>query len=292
MKTYFLQCRSQKLNWVASIIVLIFLVSCEKDNLPQEEFTLDAAVQNKGKANTANGFQAFHQGFNHNTNSWADQYVEGVLGWCGTINLLDRKSGGVIPSKGSGYATVMWGECNDFWQADPSEIPLKQEEGLPAFAEGAPATQDPSHWSSVWPASGYVQNLDIYLNPEMFDEGVAFTYSQSLKMQDEMAFIYFAFDVVKESGELFINEFKISEEGWYTFSYVFGEKDGNLSVDFELLLDNQEIYSFPIESRLYAPEVATSSLEVDRYGSGYIWFVYIQEGVALPIDEQILRPGK
>lgn len=277
-------------NFVAalcSLFLLILFSSCEKESLPVlEDNILDAKAQNNEKEGSDDDFQSFHQSFNNNTDAWADQYVEGVLGWCGTIELWTKKTGEVMPSKGNGYATVMWGECNTFWSEEADE------EGLPTFQYGAPATQDPDLWSATWPSSGFIQNLDIYLDPAMFDNGVAFTYSNSLKLQGEMAFIYFAFDVVKDAGSLYINDFEVSEAGWYTFSYVYGEDEGKLLIDFQLLQKNQLLYSFPIEKRLYAPEVSTSDLWVDDYGSGYIWFVYLQDGVALPIDEQMLRAGK
>lgn len=296
MKTNFLQCKTQKLNWLVSIIVLIFLVSCEKENLPQENLTLDATVQNKGKASTSNGFQAFHQGFNHDTDTWADQYVEGVLGWCGTINLMGGKSGDIMPSKGSGYATVMWGECNYFWST-PADMLEGKPYYYPAFEAGAPATQDPALWSASWPSAGFIQQLDIYLNPEMFEPGLAFMYSHSLFNSEEGSFIYFVVEVTKQEGELFINDFKIPEEGWYTFKYLFDSgSDGELEVDFALLNDGRKLYGTPIlENMPAAPgeqPVSTSSFDVENYGSGYLWFVTLQDGVELPIDEQILRPGK
>lgn len=288
MKTNYVKLLSQLGNVFFVFILLIFLGSCEKENLSdQDQLTLDAKAHHKEKeSDDDDDFQAFHQGFNNNTDAWADQYVEGVLGWCGTIDLWTRKSGDIMPSKGNGYATVMWGECNTFWSEEAGE------QGLPTFQYGAPATQDPELWSPTWPSSGFIQDLDIYLDPAMFEDGTAFTYAQSLKLQGEMAFIYFAIDVVKEAGSLYINEFEVPEAGWYTFSYVFSDNEGKLMIDFELLEKNHVLYSVAIENRLYAPEVATSDLWVDDYGSGYIWFVYLQDEVALPIDEQMLRPGK
>lgn len=279
-------------NLFFTLLLVALMSSCEKE-AANEEFENDYnAVNLVGKANTANGFMAFHQGFNHSVHPWVDLSVEGVLGWCGTIELQNRKSGEVSPSAGNGYATVMWGECNEFWQADPSEIPFKEEAGLPAFPEGAPATQDPALWSSSWPSSGFVQDLDIYLDPEMFSEGVAFIYSESIKALEGMSFTYFGVNVMKTGGELYINDFMIPEEGWYTFSFVNGDNDGRLTLDFELFKNNKMLYSVPLETSLFDPDLATSEIEVKDYGSGYIWFALLQEGVALPIDEQMLRPGK
>lgn len=292
MKIYLFKKMRTVFNIFFILLLIVLTNSCEKE-APSEEFENDFnAVNLVGKANTANGFMAFHQGFNERVHPWVDLSVEGVLGWCGTIELQSRKSGEVNPSAGNGYATVMWGECNEFWQADPSEIPFKEEAGLPAFAEGAPATQDPALWSSSWPSSGFVQDLDIYLDPEMFSEGVAFTYSESIKALGGMSFTYFGVNVVKSGGELYINDFMIPEEGWYTFSFVNDHIDGRLELDFELFKNNKMLYSVPLETSLFDMDLATSEIEVEDYGSGYIWFAFLQEGVALPIDEQMLRPGK
>lgn len=271
---------------LCSLLLVFLFSSCEKDNISGlEDNILDAKAKKIGKANNASGFQAFHQGFNHNTDAWADQYVEGVLGWCGTISLQNRASGLVNPSAGKGYATVSWGECNTFWSEEADEM------GLPLFEYGAPATQDPALWSSTWPESGFVQQLDIYLDPAMFEEGLAFIYSSSLKAQESMSFAYFAINVMKSADALVVDDFAVTEAGWYGFKYVFQEGgEGDLQIEFQLLDQGKVIFSTSLNEDLGGAPV--TDYAVNDYGSGYVWFVSIAEGVALPIDEYKVRPGK
>lgn len=279
---------NQKTNFLTSfftLILIVFITSCEKESLSEEGPVLNAKAKADKKASDGDsGFQAFHQGFNTNTKAWADKDVSGVLGWCGTIELWNRKNGVVAPSAGNGYATVAWGDCNTFWSEEADEV------GLPTFKEGAPATQDPDLWSSSWPENGFLQQLDIYLDPDMFQDGNAFTYANSLKLRSEMVFHYFAVEVTKSDNTLYVDGYPVSGAGWYTFTYLFGDESGDLTVDFVLTRNNNWMYSSSIDGMLYS-EDPTSSLHVDHLGSGYIWFVSLQEGVELPIDEQYLRPG-
>ena len=287
MKTLLIKQISRLFLVACSPILMNLLLSCQKEEFtPKEESILDAELSSRANANTSNGFLAFHQGFNHNTAAWADQFVEGPLGWCGTIELHNRKSGSISPSAGNGYATVMMGECNTFWSEEAEEM------DLPLFQYGAPATQDPKLWSATWPSSGFVQDLDIYLDPDMFEPGMAFIYSSSLKAQDEMAFIYFAVNVVKEGDELKVEGYPVGEEGWYGFKFLFNDDgEGNLQVGFELEDNAKTVYSTYLSSDL-GGENPTAGYSVDNYGSGYVWFVAIAEGVELPIDEYRLRPGQ
>lgn len=102
-------------------------------------------------------FPNWHQGFNHDTDGWYGGETAGTLGWCGSIEQQDRRSGDVTPSAGSGYATVEQGPCNAFWAglfgADLVNAP---------WAPG----DDFSNFSDSWPVAGYVTELDIYLDPE------------------------------------------------------------------------------------------------------------------------------
>ncbi|WP_324720622.1 hypothetical protein [Salinimicrobium sp. HB62] len=284
MKTFLNNQFFKFFTFFLSLIFLNSLLSCEKDELTSLDEDLNVQVTKKAHAKSSNGFFAFHQGFNHNTAAWADQNVEGILGWCGTINLQDKKSGDVVPSAGSGYATVMWGECNTFWSEEADDM------NLPIFEYGAPATQDPELWSSSWPSSGFVQELDIYLDPDMYDNGLAFIYSSSLKAQEATAFVYFAVNVVKVGDALLVDEHPVTESGWYGFNFLFDDNEGALQVRFELEDNHKVAYSAYLENDL--AENLTAGYEVEDYGSGYVWFVAIAEGVALPIDEYRLRPGK
>lgn len=285
MKNLLIKQISRLFLLACSLFLMNFLISCEKEEFsPKDENILNAEVRSGANADNSSGFLAFYQGFNHNTAAWADQYVEGIFGWCGTISLEDRKTGDVVPSAGRGYATVMWGECNTFWSEEADDM------GLPLFEYGAPATQDPELWSSSWPSSGFVQELDIYLDPDMYDEGMAFIYSSSLKAQEEMAFIYFAVNVVKAGDALLVDGHPVTESGWYGFNFIFDDNEGALQVRFELEDNHKAAYSTYLQSDL--GENPTAGYAVEDYGSGYVWFVALAEGVELPIDEYRLRPGK
>lgn len=280
-------------TFTCCFLLILFFNSCEKEQLSSElDSTSIKEVGKKDKAPKTNeGFKAFHQGFEANTNAWSDKDVPGILGWCGTINLEDKKSGMVAPSKGNGYAVIEWGECNYFWSSDPAENPEKAE-GVPVFKSSAPATQDPSLWSTSWPANGYIQQLDIYLDAEMFEDGNAFTYVNSIYVpDDENHFRYFAVMVEKVEGDLYVAGEMIPDAGWYTFRNVFrSDSEGNLVADFELWKEREQIMTMPLTQTLYTEEL-TSSLSTADLGSGYIWFASLQEGVQLPIDEHYLSPA-
>ncbi|MFD2518353.1 hypothetical protein [Salinimicrobium flavum] len=255
---------------ICSLLLLTFLFSCETEQIAEEEMVLDARVNAE--------FPTYHQGFNHDLHPWADSSIEGFWGWCGSIELQTRKSSDLAPSAGQGFATVMNGTCNEYWSAE--------------FESSAPATFDEDLWSSSWPSSGFIHELDIYLDPAMYDEGAAFTYTNSLYYPAlAYPFIYFVVDVVKTGEVLTVDGYPVEEAGWYTFRMVNdSDSMGMLSVDFELLDKGRLLYTASIDQTMYGEE--TSDFEAAKLGSGYIWFVSIAEGVELPIDEYRLRPGK
>lgn len=209
-----------------------------------------------------------------------DSSFEGELGWCGTFQLQDRRSSDIKPSAGRGFATVMHGPCNDFWT----------ERG---FKSSAPASDFPEYWGGSFPESGFVQQLDIYLDPDAFKQGSAFIYSNSLFYPEiGFGFRYFSIEVNKAREALWVDDFEVNEAKWYTFRYIFGQDaEGDLLVNFELLQNGHSLYKTSIDHTFLTGE-ATSGFEADSMRSGYIWFVSIQEGVELPIDEHVLRPGK
>lgn len=268
----------------ALVFCFLLLCSCQKENIQDAGF--DALDAKSEKAKTEAYFPTFHQNFNHNTAAWSDQTIEGVLGWCGNIELQNKWDGEVKPSASRGFATVMQGDCNEFWTSNP-EAPAN-------FSTGAPTVQDPALWSSTWPESGFVQDLDIYLDADMFETGLAFMYASSIKTREGIAFDYFAVSVVDNGASLSIQDHNIAEEGWYTFRFYFHSEniDGEemVAVDFKLIKDGQPEFSTTFETSLLGTDV--SSLNTGDYGSGYVYFVSIAEGVALPIDEYFIRPGK
>lgn len=269
--------------------LLITMSSCEKEQL-EENSTLSAKAfinkeMNKHNAETEESeteeFPTYHQGFNHDIHPFADNSMEGFWGWCGTVSLKNKKSSDLKPSAGAGFATIEFGNCNSYWT----------ENFGPA---SGPATFDASLWSLFWPDSGFIHELDIYLDADQydFDNGLAFSYANSLFYSAlDYPFIYFGLDVKKVEGSLKVDDYIIPEADWYTFKQVYAEDtEGHPVVVFELLNDGKLLYSTPLTETLFGGQPVTS-LTAQDLGSGYVWFPSIAEGVALAIDEYRLRPG-
>lgn len=269
----------------------------------------------RGAAHNDAPFPVFHQGFNHGVFPWSDGEEAGPTGWCGDINHVDGREGAdPQPSAGRGYATVAFGACNEYWTGVFSGV------GLATFS-GPASGPDPELLSTTWPASGFVQELDVHLDPADYAGGLAFIYTNSLCIlatdtdpdlcdpdlpepgDDPLPpspYRYFPVFVVKggpvSSSPLLVVTpdaaplAAVTEPGWYTFRHVFGSEGGTLTVDFELRKDEQLLGSSPVLST-FITEESTSSFDVTDLGSGYIWFPVIA-GPALPIDEQRLRRGR
>lgn len=249
----------------------------------------DASTSSSAMMNSDAPFPVFHQGFEQDTEAWVDASDPGPLGWCGSIDRVPRGSGSVMPSAGRAHATVEDGACNEFWTGVFGS----------AFTS-APASLDPDLLSTGWPASGFVQELDIYLDPGETGDGVAFIYANSLCVFGpdpdpcgvDFDFRYFAVVVTASEGAMDVAGHQVTEAGWYTFRHVFGsEADGTLTVDFQLVDDGRTLHTEPIEGTLLTGE-STSDFDVDDLGSGYVWFVSVADGLALPIDQHQLRPGR
>ena len=179
-----------------------------------------------------------------------------------------------------------------------------------AFTSAPATTLEPGLLSTKFPESGYVQQLDIYLDPDygtgnedltfldmlgISDDNVVFTFANTVGNHTqvilEAQFVYFTTFVLKENGNMKIGDFQVDEAGWYTFRHVFGsDSEGSLTVDFELLQNRQLLYTESISTSILG--VSTSDLNTDGLGSAYIWFPTIADGVELPIDQHRLRPGK
>lgn len=289
---------------VAGLLVLT-VGACEET--PTD---VDLSPSPESMTNSNADFPVFHQGFEHNTEPWVDQDDEGLLGWCGTIERIDRRDGvDPAPSAGRGYATVENDGCNGFYRGIFGE----------AFTSAPASGPNPDLSSTRFPESGFVQQVDIYLDPEhpagnetavigpdggfavTGTDDVVFNYANSLCVLGEdgtcpldafenVDFRYFAVQVTKENEDLFVAGREVKEAGWYTFRHVFGSDDGALTVDFELVKDGRALFTESIESTFLSGE-ATSDLEVSDLGSGYVWFVSVADGLELPIDEHRLRPG-
>lgn len=277
-------------NFCLSLCILFFFGSCEKENINEDNkdslsakamINKEKKEQDEEEESETSEFPTYHQGFNHDTHPWADNSMEGFWGWCGTVTLKNKKSADLKPSAGLGYATVEFGACNEYWIENFGEV-------------SGPATFDAALWSESWPDSGFIHELDIYLDADQydFDNGLAFSYANSLYYSAlPYPFIYFGLDVEKMNGIIEVDGYEVPEEGWYTFRQVFGQDaEGHPTVEFQLLEHGKLLYSTPLTETLYSG--SASSFYAEDLGSGYIWFPAIAEGVALAIDEYRLRPGK
>lgn len=245
-------------------------------------------------------FPTWHQGFNHGTEGWYGEETAGDLGWCGKINHHVGRSGGALPSAGRGYATVELGPCNAFWTGmfGPAHVNGPWAPGL-----------DFALFSESFPRSGFVMELDVYLDPDWTANSLEpgtlnffappdaiFTLAASVR---ELAsapptpvFHYFAVPVMPDDCALSILGRSVTEEGWYTFRYVFRDEGGRLAVDFELReRRGGKMFTQPLGTR-FLSGLPTSDLATADIGSGYLWFAGLTPDLELPIDEHRIRPGR
>jgi hypothetical protein len=220
-------------------------------------------------------YPTWHQGFEKNTAGWYDADTPGPEGWCGEITRYERGIGPVDPSVGYGYAVVANGACNDYWMAN----------GWPVSAPYASF----GGYSESWPQSGFVSEIDVYLDPG-WEDGAGFDYYVSMRILDENTFRYVVFPVEKTNGALLVSGYEVSEAGWYTFRARFREQAGHLAVDLELAQNGRVIFTQPVTATAFYG-ADPSSFEVTNVGTGYSWFDSISEGLNLPIDQHMYRPG-
>lgn len=232
-------------------------------------------------------FRTWKQGFNHGTEGWIGSDVEGIEGWCGEVEQVDRRTADLKPSAGRGYALAKHGECNDFFaEAYP--------EGSGPYAPGA-------GYSSEWPASGYVMELAVHLDVDHANDNRLLNYLVSISLLEEEFFEslrYFMVPVTVDGQNVDVGGYVVSDPGWYTFRHTFSkDPDGNLAVDFEFVQHGKtlfmeeidEVMSFDEEGNPIFEEI--SAFEATNVGSGYIW-LDLAPGVELPIDEHQVRRGK
>lgn len=226
---------------------------------------------------------AYQQSFEQDTAGWITDETPGPAGWCGDITRYARGTGPVAPSRGHGYAAVEQGACNEFWQNNQGN----------QWLESGPFNP-PGGYSESWPQSGFVNELDIYLDPAWAD-GTNFTYANSIRTldpaPDEALFRYFTVTVHKDSDALWVNGHEVDRAGWYTFRFEFTEEVGHVAVRFELADRGRVLFDEPLTTTAYSGE-ATASLSTGDFGTGYVWFVTLSEGLELPIDHRKYRPGK
>ncbi|MFO8055290.1 MAG: hypothetical protein R6U19_09050 [Bacteroidales bacterium] len=167
-------------------------------------------------------FPVLNQGFNNNLTPWVDKSVAGKGGWWGNIALTSFKESGMKRSAGKGFALVSNDICNVFWNGVWSSFgPFPDGQ---AFTSGPASGPNPDLLRSTFPESGFVQELDIYLDPEFpsgvstpifdpegaisltEDDNVVFTYANSVCLSCEpgpdFLPLYFAISVVKDGDDL------------------------------------------------------------------------------------------
>lgn len=289
------------------LMILLTVMGCDSQVSvsadESESLSMEFSKQGTSMLHSNAPFPNLNQGFNINLTPWVDKSVEGPLGWCGTISLADGGSDDVEPSAGKDFAYVSNGGCNDFWSGQFG----------PAYTSGAASGPNPELLSSTFPESGFVQELDIYLDPTypsgvsttIFnsdgafsptgDEDVVFTYANSVCLVCDLASfqpVYFAISVVKDDGDLSVAGYEVEEEGWYTFRQVFASNvQGKLTVEFQLLNSGRVLHAKSIDTTFLSGQ-PTDVFDAADLGSGYIWFVSVADGLSLPIDENRMRPGK
>lgn len=221
----------------------------------------------------------FEQTFDDGTSGWLTDETSGPEGWCGDITHVSAGTGSVSPSAGSGYAVAEHGACNDYYV----------DNGFPSSGPYGPFGE----YSDEWPSGGFAGALDIYLDPNWSagPDGSVFTYAISIRLLDgeyPANLRYFFVPVTKQNGNLLVAGHEVTDAGWYTFRHVFSsDENGNLAVDFELVRDDQVLFTQAISSTSQSGE-ETSSFTASNVGNGYAWFVAIRPGLRLPIDEQKL----
>lgn len=264
--------------------LVLGVLACQ-DGPVEPATLLDQATASMMNSNA--DFQVWHQGFNHDTEGWATGADPGPFGWCGAIERVDRRdldraAGDIMPSAGRGYATVAHGACNEFFQNE-------------GFLDSAPASAG-RPLNETFPAAGYVNELDVYLDPS-WAVGAGFGYAVSFQdLTEQFPNFHYVFLPVEKTGAgLFVAGYEVSRAGWYTFRHTFSaDSDSRLAIKFALMDRGRTLFSLPIDKTLEAlfPSADVSSFDVSDLGSGYVWFVYISEGLDLAIDEERLRPGR
>jgi hypothetical protein len=89
----------------------------------------------------------------------------------------------------------------------------------------------------------------------------------------------------------------VTEAGWYTFRFQFGDSDDNVSVNFQLIDSSGSVLG-SIENisptNLLGPfrTPFTDPITSAGYSTGWVWFFDIAYGLTLPIDQHRQRPGK
>ena len=271
--------------------VLFVLSACDQEpTAPHAGTAPEAAAEAQGAASnmTASNapFPTWQQNFQHDIAGWEYQGAA----WCGSVERVEARratsaSNAVSPSVGRAFARIAHGDCDAPWDE--------------AFDEGSGPASSAMPQGDAFPEAGYVMDLDIYLDPD-WDDGTAFGYSASFRVLDQEwpeHFRYYLHDVAVDAGVLTVDGHPIAEAGWHTFRHRFaGDDEGMLAVHFEVLKGGQAVFSQELPAVLeFAEDVVvhpTGSFPVSNVSNAYLWFSYLTPGLELPIDRQIMRPGR
>lgn len=264
----------------AAILFLLLFPGCEGDPVATDpDPTVQAEASASGMIQSMADFPTWRQGFEDGTSGWLGEEIAGAGGWCGMIEAVDGNASALAPSAGRHYATVSYGDCNEYWA----------EHG---FAEGSGPYSPGAGYAGAFPASGYVMELDVYLDPAWTAEN-PFVYSVSFQLLDEVYpdnFRYLFVPVTNRGGMLEVAGRPVSEAGWYTFRHRFQDEDGHLAVEFELARHGKALFTMPASTTTFTAE-DLSSFDASNVGNGYTWFVAIAPDLDLPIDEHRIRRG-
>lgn len=247
-----------------------------------------------------------NQGFENDTSGWYDQTQPGPLGWCGNVDRVGPDDASAIPpSAGRAYATASFGLCNGFWTAS----------GVPFSAPYGPGPEL-SGVFKPWPTSGFVTDLDVYLDPAWSGNyfgnfqftgtpaNVIVQYAATIFEADYMPgdihtgpHYFVDVEAVQGQSALTVAGHTVTEAGWYTFRFQYGDNAGNVQVNFQLIGGSGETLG-QIDNisptNLLGPfrTPFTDPITTAGYSTGWVWFFDIAYGLALPIDQHQQRPGK
>lgn len=225
-------------------------------------------------------FPGWSQDFSGDADEWLDLDDD----WCGSFELVPADEGELTPTAGSGYARVAGGECVEQFAED--------------FEPSGPYSGNVA-MSDAWPEGGFVEELDLYLDPEQHS---GFDYYLPLSLYDVReaegfppSVRYTRVQVTEQGDALSVGGHPVEEAGWYTFRHRFTEdEDGSLRLDFELVdADGEQVGSHTLEehfgpSGLEDPEPLEVS--ADNVGNAYIWF-HMPFDEAVAIDRYEVRRG-
>lgn len=250
-----------------------------------------AAAQGHGGGQGA-GFDNHRQHFNHDTAEWVGSEIDGPTGWCGSIERVDRREGDLAPSTGRAYAVAEGDGCNDFWADVWGEV-------FEDLASGPFAALTPS--STAWPASGFVVQTDIYLDPDHEDYTGTFDYYVAIFDDSAPDPLYLEVPVRAEEGDLTVNGEgdltvdgeEVATTGWHTFTHRFSEDpEGYLAVEFELSVKGGPLlFTTDVTETTLFGDGAPLDIAAEDVRSGYVW-LHLGDGEQLPIDTYQLRRGR